>query len=79
MQLVNLFTQPHGFITTVILSGIKYIGYLLGFGTVMNLLGMGKIFDYIIKIFAKVLGYMIGFIAVKLYIFVIKPLKVRNL
>ncbi len=73
MHFIEFFTQPHSFIVDVILTGFKYAGYLLGVGAIMNILGMGKVFDYLIKLFAEVMGYVIGFVARRGYCYVIRP------
>ena len=74
MNLIGLFTHPHSFVVGVILTSFKYLGYLLGIGTIMHFFGMGKIFDYFINRFAGIMGYIIGFIVRRGYRFAIKPL-----
>lgn len=74
MSLMSFFTQPHSLVVDYILTGFEYFGYLLVTGIVMNMLGMGKAFDYLIKLFAEVLGYTIGFVVRRTYRYLIKPL-----
>ena len=59
---MNIINEINPTIIHVSLTVLKYFAYIVGTGTALNLLGMGKVFDKLLNKFAHVFGYIIGYI-----------------